>query len=159
MTGEVSFLYVKSEGMDGPCEVDVMAGLDERSLEIIHLKDVFMNYIKLREHQPILFDIVGDLNDIWKVQGAARLMGTTVRTMVVGGDQAIEKTADLKAAIRSKYALPCEFDREREMSFPNFVHAADNRPQVDHDIKILVPEQLEFVRSVNGVHEMVDRIW
>lgn len=53
---EVSFAYIKSEGIDTTCEADVYRELAERGLEIVQIKDAFMNYIKLREHQPILFE-------------------------------------------------------------------------------------------------------
>ena len=72
-----------------------------------------MDYLRLREHQPILFDIKGDLNDIWKIQGAARLIGTTVRTFGVIGVDAVDALMDVKMAIRDRFAVPCEFDREK----------------------------------------------
>lgn len=146
MAKEVSFAYIKSEGVATTCEDDVYCELNERNLEIIQVKDIFMNYIKLREHQPILFDIKGDLNDIWKIQGAARLIGTTVRTLLVEGDDAIKQTFDAKLKIRQKYALPCEFDRENEMSYPNYLHASDNKAQAQHDVRVLLPDSLPLIR-------------
>lgn len=78
MEHEVSFAYIKSEGISNTCEEDVYQELSERNLDIVQVKDIFINYLKLRRHQPILFDIKGDSNDIWKIQGSARLIGTTV---------------------------------------------------------------------------------
>lgn len=111
---EISFGYIKSEGIDGACEAEVRRQLEQQDLELIWTKDVFMSYLNLREHQPILFDIRGDLNDIWKIQGAARLIGTTVRTMGVLGIEAIDRLMDVKLSIRDQFALPCEFDRENK---------------------------------------------
>lgn len=156
---EISFAYIKSEGIDTTCEADVYHELAERELEIVQIKDMFMSYIKLREHQPILFDIKGDLNDIWKIQGAARLIGTTVRTLLIQGDGAIQQTFDTKLKIREKYALPKEFDREKEMSYPNYMHAADNKAQVQNDVKVLLPQDLSLVQQVNGDHPMTTKIW
>jgi hypothetical protein len=118
-----------------------------------------MSYLNLREHQPILFDIRGDLNDIWKIQGAARLIGTTVRTMGVLGIEAIDRLMDVKLSIRDQFALPCEFDREKQMSYPNYMHAADDREQVEQDVKILVPEELPIVQQYNGVNRLTKRVW
>lgn len=59
-----------------------------------------MNYIKLIEHQPILFDLKGDLNDIRKIQGTGRLIGTTVRSLLVLGEDAIQQSFDTKLNIR-----------------------------------------------------------
>ena len=87
---ELSFGYIKSEGIGGPCEVEVRRQIEQHDLELLWAKDVFMDYLRLREHQPILFDIKGDLNDIWKIQGAARLIGTTVRTFGVIGVDAVD---------------------------------------------------------------------
>lgn len=159
MAHEISFAYIKSEGIDTTCEQDVYNELEQRELELLQIKDVFVQYIMLREHQPILFDLKGDLNDIWKIQGAARLIGTEVRTLLVTGDDAIEKTFDAKINIRNKYALPCEFDRENEMSYPNYMHAADNKAQVQNDVKVLLPASLDLVQSVNGDHQMNVPIW
>lgn len=64
---ELSFGYVKSEGIGGSCEVEVCRQIEQRDLELLWVKDVFMDYLSLREHQPILFDIKGGLNDIWKI--------------------------------------------------------------------------------------------
>lgn len=159
MSHEVGFVYIKSEGLETTCESDVYQELADRGLEIVQAKDIFMSYIKLREHQPILFDIKGDLNDIWKIQGAARLIGTTVRSLLVAGNDAIQQSFDTKLHIRNRYALPREFDREKEMSYPNYIHAADNRAQVQNDIKVLLPESLEFVQEVNGDHQITTRVW
>lgn len=156
---EVSFGYIKSEGIDGACEAEVRRQLEQRDLELIWTKDVFMSYLNLREHQPILFDIRGDLNDIWKIQGAARLIGTTVRTMGVLGIEAIDGLMDVKMSIRDQFALPCEFDREKQMSYPNYMHAADYREQVEQDVKILVPEKLPIVQQYNGVNRLTKRVW
>jgi hypothetical protein len=159
MSHEISFAYIKSEGIDTTCEEDIYSEIVARELEIIQVKDIFMNYIKLREHQPILFDLKGDLNDIWKIQGAARLIGTTVRTALVQGDDAIQRTFDTKVDIRERYALPKEFDRDAEMSYPNYMHAADNKAQVQNDVKILLPDSLEQVMLINGDHQMTTAVW
>ena len=156
---EVSFGYIKSEGIDGACEAEVRRQLEQQDLELIWTKDVFMSYLNLRERQPILFDIRGDLNDIWKIQGAARLIGTTVRTMGVLGIEAIDRLMDVKLSIRDQFALPCEFDREKQMSYPNYMHAADDREQVEQDVKILVPEELPIVQQYNGVDRLTKRVW
>lgn len=156
---EISFGYIKPEGVDGACEAEVRRQLGQRDLELIWTKDVFMSYLKLREHQPILFDIRGDLNDIWKIQGAARLIGTTVRTIGVLGAEAIAGLKEVKLSIRDQFALPCEFDREKQMSYPNYMHAADDREQVEQDVKILVPEKLPIVQQYNGVNQLTKRVW
>lgn len=139
---ELSFGYVKSEGIDGPCEAEVRRQIEQHDLELLWTRDVFMDYLRLREHQPILFDIKGDINDIWKIQGAARLIGTTVRTLGVVGVDAVDALMDVKMTIRDQFAVPCEFDRERQVSYPNYMHAADDMEQVEQDIKILIPEKL-----------------
>lgn len=159
MAKELGFSYIKSEGIGGQCEKEIYDEFDKHDLVIVHIKDLFVSYLKLREHQPILFDIKGDLNDIWKIQGAARLIGSTVRSMLVLGEDSIEKTFDIKQHIRKRYALPCEFDRENEMSYPNFMHAADNKAQVENDVRVLIPEKLEYLRTVNGVHEINEKVW
>jgi len=159
MPHEISFVYVKSEGIDTTCEQDVYDALAARELEIVQVKDVFMHYIKLREHQPILFDLKGDLNDIWKIQGASRLIGSTVRTLLVQGQDAIQQSFDTKLDIRKKYALPKEFDREKEMSYPNYMHAADNKSQVQNDVKILLPDRLAQVQAINGDHQLTSEVW
>lgn len=156
---EIGFGYIKQEGIAGPCEEEVYRQLERRDMEILWVKDVFMDYLKLREHQPILFDLRGDLNDIWKIQGAARLIGTTVRTVGILGPNAISELFDIKLSIRGQFALPCEFDRERQMSYPNYMHAADNREQVQQDIKVLVPEELAAVQQCNGVHPLTKGVW
>lgn len=156
---EISFSYIKAEGIDGSCEKDVFDEIDRRNLELIQVKDVFMGYLKLREHQPILFDIKGDLNDIWKIQGAGRLIGSTVRTILTQGDDAISQMFDVKMDIRDRYALPREFDRESEMSYPNYMHAADNRAQVENDVRVLLPDNLELVQGVNGINPIRQSIW
>ncbi len=43
MSHEVSFAYIKSEGIDTTCEADVYRELAERDLEIVQIKDIFMN--------------------------------------------------------------------------------------------------------------------
>ena len=159
MAHELGFSYIKSEGIGGECEEEVYDEFEKNDLEIVYARDLFVNYLKLRKHQPILFDIKGDLNDIWKIQGAARLIGSTVRSMLILGDDSIEKTFDIKQRIRKKYAVPCEFDRENETSYPNFMHAADNRAQVENDVRVLIPDKLEYLRSVNGMHEIDQEIW
>lgn len=40
MSEELSFAYVKSEGIGGPCEADVQEAFASKNLEIIQLKDV-----------------------------------------------------------------------------------------------------------------------
>ncbi len=132
---ELSFGYVKSEGIDGPCEAEVRRQIEQHDLELLWTRDVFMDYLRLREHQPILFDIKGDINDIWKIQGAARLIGTTVRTLGVVGVDAVDALMDVKMTIRDQFAVPCEFDRERQVSYPNYMHAADDMEQVEQDIQ------------------------
>jgi len=159
MSQEISFVYVKSEGVDTTCEQDIFDALDARALEVLQVKDIFMNYIKLREHQPILFDLRGDLNDVWKIQGAARLIGTNVRSLLVQGEDAIRQSFDVKLAIRKKYALPREFDREKEMSYPNYMHAADNKSQVQNDVKVLLPGNLAQVQAINGDHQLTAKVW
>lgn len=72
---EISFGYIKSEGIDGSCEAEVRRQLEKRGLELLWVKDVFMDYLSLREHQPVLFDIKGDLNDIRTI-AEAKLMQT-----------------------------------------------------------------------------------
>lgn len=156
---ELSFGYVKSEGIDGPCEAEIRKQIERHDLELLWTKDVFMDYLRLREHQPILFDIKGDLNDIWKIQGAARLIGTTVRTLGVVGIDAVDALMDVKMTIRDRFALPCEFDREKQVSYPNYMHAADDMEQVEQDIKILIPEKLPLVHQYNGVHKLTKRVW
>lgn len=156
---ELSFGYVKSEGIDGPCEAEVRRQIEQHDLELLWTRDVFMDYLRLREHQPILFDIKGDINDIWKIQGAARLIGTTVRTLGVVGVDAVDALMDVKMTIRDQFALPCEFDRERQVSYPNYMHAADDMEQVEQDIKILIPEKLPLARQYNGVHKLTKRVW
>ena len=156
---ELSFGYVKSEGIDGPCEAEVCKQIERHDLELLWTKDVFMDYLRLREHQPILFDIKGDLNDIWKIQGAARLIGTTVRTLGVVGVDAVDALMDVKMTIRDRFALPCEFDREKQVSYPNYMHAADDMEQVEQDIKILIPEKLPLAHQYNGVHKLTKRVW
>ena len=118
-----------------------------------------MDYLRLREHQPILFDIKGDLSDIWKIQGAARLIGTTVRTFGVIGVDAVDALMDVKMSIRDRFAVPCEFDREKQMSYPNYMHAANDMEQVEQDIKILIPEKLPLARQYNGIHKLTKQIW
>jgi len=156
---ELSFGYVKSEGIDGPCEAEIRKQIERHDLELLWTKDVFMDYLRLREHQPILFDIKGDLNDIWKIQGAARLIGTTVRTLGVVGVDAVDALMDVKMTIRDRFALPCEFDREKQVSYPNYMHAADDMEQVEQDIKILIPEKLPLAHQYNGVHKLTKRVW
>ncbi len=156
---ELSFGYIKSEGIGGPCEVEVCRQIEQRDLELLWIKDVFMDYLSLREHQPILFDIKGDLSDIWKIQGAARLIGTTVRTFGVIGVDAVDALMDVKMSIRDRFAVPCEFDREKQMSYPNYMHAADDMEQVEQDIKILIPEKLPLARQYNGIHKLTKQIW
>ncbi len=156
---ELSFGYVKSEGIDGPCEAEVRRQIEQHDLELLWTRDVFMDYLRLREHQPILFDIKGDINDIWKIQGAARLIGTTVRTLGVVGVDAVDALMDVKMTIRDQFAVPCEFDRERQVSYPNYMHAADDMEQVEQDIKILIPEKLPLARQYNGVHKLTKRVW
>ena len=156
---ELSFGYVKSEGIDGPCEAEVCKRIERHGLELLWIKDVFMDYLRLREHQPILFDIKGDLNDIWKIQGAARLIGTTVRTLGVVGVDAVDALMDIKMTIRDRFALPCEFDREKQVSYPNYMHAADDMEQVEQDIKILIPEKLLLAHQYDGVHKLTKRVW
>ena len=156
---ELSFGYVKSEGIDGPCEAEVRRQIEQHDLELLWTRGVFMDYLRLREHQPILFDIKGDINDIWKIQGAARLIGTTVRTLGVVGVDAVDALMDVKMTIRDQFAVPCEFDRERQVSYPNYMHAADDMEQVEQDIKILIPEKLPLARQYNGVHKLTKRVW
>lgn len=156
---ELSFGYVKSEGIDGPCEAEIRKQIERHDLELLWTKDVFMDYLRLREHQPILFDIKGDLNDIWKIQGAARLIGTTVRTLGVVGVDAVDALMDVKMTIRDRFALPCEFDREKQVSYPNYMHAADDMEQVEQDIKILIPEKLPLAHQYNGVHKLTKQVW
>ena len=156
---ELSFGYVKSEGIDGPCEAEVRRQIEQHDLELLWTRDVFMDYLRLREHQPILFDIKGDINDIWKIQGAARLIGTTVRTLGVVGVDAVDALMDVKMTIRDQFAVPCEFDRERQVSYPNYMHAADDMEQVEQDINILIPEKLPLARQYNGVHKLTKRVW
>ena len=127
MSREVSFAYIKSEGVATTCEYDIYREFAERDITIIKVEDIFMSYIKLRKHQPILFDIRGELNDIWKIQGAARLIGTTVRTLLVEGNDAIKQTFDTKLCIRRKYALPCEFGFDL-ISRGEFFKADDDGP-------------------------------
>lgn len=159
MSVELSFAYIKSEGIDTTCEEDVYKELENRQLEVVQAKDLFMGYMNLRKHQPILFDIKGDMNDIWKIQGAARMIGTTIHSLLVQGEDAIQQCFDTKVDIRNKYALPREFDREKEVSYPNYIHASDNKAQVQHDIDILIPEHSAFVREVNGEHAMMASVW
>jgi hypothetical protein len=159
MAHELGFAYIKSEGIGGECEEEVYDELAKNDLEIVYIKDLFVSYLKLRQHQPILFDIKGDLNDIWKIQGAARLIGSTVRSMLILGDDSIDKTFAIKQDIRKRYVLPCEFDRENEMSYPNFMHAADNRAQVENDVRVLIPDKLEYLRAVNGINEIDEQVW
>ena len=156
---QLSFGYIKSEGIGTACEQDTYDLIAEQNLIITYQEDVFMRYILLREHQPILFDLKGDLNDIWKIQGAARLIGTTVRTFIVVGDRAIPKLHRIKLTIREKYALPCEFDREHEMSYPNFIHASDDYAQVESDIRALLPKKLSLCQHFNGVHRNTKPVW
>ncbi len=156
---ELSFGYIKSEGIDNACEAEVRQQIKLHDLELLWTRDIFMDYLRLREHQPILFDIKGDLNDIWKIQGAARLIGTTVRTIGVVGVEAVNALMDIKLSIRNEFALPCEFDRERQISYPNYMHAADNMEQVEQDVKILIPEKLPLVHQYNGVHKLTKQVW
>jgi hypothetical protein len=156
---QLSFGYIKAEGIGNQCETEVRKLLGKSKLETVWETDVFMSYIKLREHQPILFDLRGELNDIWKIQGAARLIGTTVRTFGVFGDNAISRLMDIKMTIRSQFAVPCEFDRENEISYPNFMHAADDEEQVEQDVRILTPSHLAFCVATNGSHKLTRRVW
>ena len=156
---QLSFGYIKAEGIGTQCELETRELIHFNELEIIHEQDVFMSYILLREHQPILFDLKGDLNDIWKIQGAARLIGSTVRTFMVFGEDAIIKLYAIKLAIRKKYAVPCEFDRQKGMSYPNFIHAADDYEQVEQDIRVLVPSKLSSCQTINGRHPITKRVW
>lgn len=156
---QLSFGYIKTEGIGTQCELDVYELIRDYGLQVVYTEDVFMHYIMLREHQPILFDLKGDLNDIWKIQGAGRLIGTTVRTFIVSGEDAIQRLHSIKLQIRRKYAIPCEFDRLREMSYPNFMHAADNYEQVEQDIRVLIPSQLKLCQEVNGVHAISQKTW
>ena len=98
---ELSFGYIKSEGIDNACETEVRQQIKLHDLELLWTRDVFMDYLRLREHQPILFDIKGDLNDIWKIQGAARLIGTTVRTIGVVGVEAVNALMDINLFVTS----------------------------------------------------------
>ena len=156
---QLSFGYIKTEGIGTQCEFDTYELIRASKLQVIHQEDVFMHYIMLREHQPILFDLKGDLNDIWKIQGAGRLIGTTVRAFIVTGEDAIQKLYSIKLQIRAKYAVPCEFDRPKEMSYPNYIHAADNYEQVEQDIRVLIPSKLKLCQATNGIHPISKRVW
>lgn len=57
---QLSFGYIKAEGIGTQCELDVFHLIHTHGLHVIHEEDVFMHYIMLREHQPILFDLRGD---------------------------------------------------------------------------------------------------
>lgn len=78
--------------------------------------------------------------------------------MLIEGDDAIQQTFNVKASIRRRY-VPTDFDREAEMSYPNFMHAADNKAQVQNDVQVLLPESLEFIPNINGDHPMTEQIW
>lgn len=41
---ELSFGYVKSEGIDGPCEAEVRRQIEQHDLELLWTRDVFMDY-------------------------------------------------------------------------------------------------------------------
>jgi hypothetical protein len=159
MRKEISFAYIKSEGIGTECEEEVYKLIDDQGLDILWVTDVFMHYMELRAHQPILFDLKGDLDDIWKIQGAARMIGKPVRTLTMLGEDAISRTFDIKTQIRREYALPCEFDRTHEISYPNYMHAADNLAQVENDVRVLLPDRLVFLRSINGEHPIEEAIW
>lgn len=156
---QLSFGYIKAEGIGTQCELDTYALIHSHGLKIIHQEDVFMHYATLREHQPILFDLKGDLNDIWKIQGAGRLIGSTIRAFIVSGENAIKKLYDIKLEIRQKYALPREFDRDNEISYPNYIHAGDNYEQVEQDIRVLIPSKLKLCQEVNGIHPISVKTW
>ncbi len=75
------------------------------------------------------------------------------------GVDAVDTLMDVKMAIRDRFAVPCEFDREKQMSYPNYMHAADDMEQVEQDIKILIPEKLPLARQYNGTHKLTKQIW
>lgn len=156
---QLSFGYIKTEGIGNNCEKDVKEKIAQADLKVVLERDILVDYFSLRKHQPILFDLDGGLDDVWKIQGAARLIGSTVRGIVVVGEDAIAKLFRIKLEIRRKYALPCEFDRILGVSYPNFMHAADNKEQVEQDIRVLVPDLLQFCIETNGSHQIKDRVW
>ena len=156
---QLSFGYIKAEGINNKCEREVRRKIKDEGLKIVFEKDVVIKYGDLRKHQPILFDLKNDINDIWKIQGAARLIGSTVRCFIVSGEDAINKLHKIKLEIRKKYALPCEFDRENQKSYPNYMHASDDKEQVEQDIRILLPEMLQYCIEVNGEHITTKTIW
>lgn len=58
-----------------------------------------------------------------------------MRTLGVVGVDAVDALMDVKMTIRDQFAVPCEFDRERQVSYPNYMHAADDMEQVEQDIQ------------------------
>ena len=45
------------------------------------------------------------------------------------------------------------------MSYPNYMHAADNKAQVQNDVKVLLPQDLETIQRINGDHPMTATVW
>lgn len=49
-----------------------------------------------------------------------------MRTFGVIGVDVVDDLMDVRMSIRDRFAVPCEFDREKQMSYPNYMHAADD---------------------------------
>lgn len=156
---ELSFGYIKAEGIGNKCEQRFRQLVAQKGLMIILERNVFMSYEKIKLHQPILFFLDGSKNDIWKIQSAGRMIGSIVKTFIVSGVNAISDMTDIRNRIRAEFAIPCEFDAEHERSYPNFMHAPDDFEQVEQDIRILLPDMLNFCIQTNGSHLIQKSIW
>ena len=147
---EVGFIYIKNEGLNTECEKDIMELLLKQKIEILKQKELVLTEQLLRMHQPIIFTSESE-TEFWKHQSVERMLDKKVKMFMVKSQGCIAITNRIKRLIRSKYTK--EYDVVNKISYPTYMHAASTLEEVERDVFVLMPDQLELLHKINGIHD------
>lgn len=147
---EICLIYIKHEGIGNECEQEIFQHLKNEEIKIHYTKDVILSEYLLKKHQPILFTEEKQ-NEFWKHQSVERMLNKKIKALLVSSNKCIEICNKIKKTIRNKYTP--KYDEINKVSYPTYMHSASNKLEVERDVFYLMPEQLEFLKSINGVNE------
>lgn len=150
MDTEIGFIYIKNEGLDDECEKEILQLLLLYRIEILKSNYIVLNENLLRNHQPIIFTEEKE-NEFWKHQSVERMLNKKVKVFLLQSKECIALTDKIKKLIRAKYTP--KYDNTKKISYPTYMHSASDRPEVERDVFYLMPEQIELLHKINGIHE------
>lgn len=116
----------------------------KQKIEILKRKELVLTEQLLRMHQPIIFTNESE-TEFWKHQSVERMLDKKVKMFMVRSKNCITATNQIKKLIRSKYTK--KYDLINKISYPTYMHAASTLAEVERDIFVLMPDQLNLLHK------------